>query len=157
MEKSDKKPRADRQRTAIHIRAKQVGMDDETYRQMLVEVGGAKPKAGKPASSSDLDAAGLGRVLDHLAKLQGTDPLRPTAAEIAANPQLAKIDALLLDAGRNWNYLLSKSEKGGRSMLQRLTAPKSKDRPRFCTAQDLGKVIAALEIDKKRREARNAP
>lgn len=153
-EKAKAKPpktKEDRQRGAIHSRAKQAGMDDDTYRKMLVEVGGVKPKDGKPASSKDLDAVGIGRVLDHLAKLTGTDPLRPPAADIAADPQLQKIDALLLDAKRNWGYLLSKGEKGGKNMMQRLTG---KDRLRFCTAADLGKVISALEIDKARRAAK---
>lgn len=146
---AQKKPLLNRMRARLHILAKEAGMDDDAYRQMLVEVGGLDPAAGKP-SSGRLTAAGLGRVLDHLSRLTGADPLRPPASEIEADPQLRKINALLADAKRPWGYLLAKGEKP-QSMLRRITG---KDRLRFCTSADFSKVIAALEIDKGRREAR---
>lgn len=141
----------ERQLARIHILAKEVGMDDETYRQMLVQVGGVVPPThGKP-SAAQLGLMGRHRVLDHLSRLAGKDPLRPGADEMLASPQLQKLDALLLDAKRTWGYLLSKGERGGPSMLQRIT---HRDHLRFCTADDLRKLITALEIDKKRREAK---
>jgi hypothetical protein len=146
-----KKTLRERQLARIHILVQKAGIDDDTYRKMLVEVGGVvPPKYATKPSAAQLGAMGLAKVLDHLSKLAGEDPLRPPAGEIAAEPQLRKINALLADAKRPWGYLLAKGERG-QSLLKRLTG---KDRLRFCTAADLGMVIAALEIDKKRREER---
>lgn len=151
----NRRPKRARMIAKIHILAKRAGMDPagdrETYEQMLVEIGGCKRAFGV-VHATGLTDAGLAKVLDHLSRLTGEDSLKPSQADIDGEPQLAKIDALLRDAGRPWGYLLSKGQ-GGRSLLQRLTG---KDRPRFCTAADLGKVIAALEIDAKRRAARAA-
>jgi hypothetical protein len=145
-----KKTLRERQLARIHIMKTMLGWDDDTYRQALVEIGGVQPKKGLKPSGTDLSPLGRGQLLDHMSKLAGLDPLRPPAEEIAAEPQLQKINALLLDAKRPWGYLLARGERG-QSLLKRLTG---KDRLRFCTAADLGRVIAALEIDRKRREGR---
>jgi hypothetical protein len=142
------KPLSARQLARIHILLQEIGLDDDDYRQLLVEIGGVRPKPGKKPSGNDLTPLGRGKVLDHLSKLAGHDPYRPSAEEIAGNPQLQKIGALLADAKRPWSYLLAKGDNG-QVLLHRLTR---KERLRFCTAEDLGKVIAALEIDKARRE-----
>jgi hypothetical protein len=129
-------------------------MEDAAYRDALVQIGGANPSAEGGPSAKHLDAQGLGRMLDHLSRIAGEDPLRPNADEIKADPQLAKINALLADAKRPWSYLLAKGGVGGQSLLERLTR---KQRLRFCTPTDLGKVIAALQIDADRRAARGQP
>jgi hypothetical protein len=141
------KPLSIRQLARIHILLQEIDLDDDTYRQILVEIGGVKPKPDKKPSGNDLTPLGRGKVLDHLSKLAEHDPYRPSAEEIAGSPQLQKIGALLADAKRSWSYLLAKGDNA-QTLLHRLTR---KDRLRFCTSDDLGKIIAALEIDRARR------
>jgi phage gp16-like protein len=145
-----KKPLRARQLARLHALKKQIGMDEEAYRAMLREVGGVRPSVEGHVTAGNITNDGIGRVLDHLSKLAGEDPLKPSADVINRDPQLAKIDALLRDAGRNWGYVLSRNERG-QSLLSRLT---KKDRLPFCTPADLGKVVAALTVDAKRREMR---
>lgn len=126
----------------IHIAKKQLAMSDDAYRALLDSVAGV-------ASSKDLSPKGRADVLERM-KTLGFDgkkryPGRPNT--IAGNPQLQKIEALLADAKRPWTYLTAKGKTP--SLLERLTG---KQRLEFCSSVDLGKVIAALEIDRRRRE-----
>lgn len=81
---------------AIKASVRQIGMDDDTYRAMLVQVTGK-------ASCAELGLGQLGDVLDHLRAKGAISPThgrrRPVPAEDRA-PLLAKIDALLADLGR---------------------------------------------------------
>lgn len=147
-----KKPKTlrNRQLAKIHILREQTGMSDEAYAAALINIGGVAPDA--EPSARRLDALGLAHMLDHLSRLAGIDPWRPDAADILANPQLQKIDALLLDAQRGWGYILDKGDKR-LSMLKQIT---KRDHLRFCTAADLAKLISALQIDADRRAAKGA-
>jgi hypothetical protein len=58
-----------------------------------------------------------------------------------------KIGALLADKGRPWEYLTKPGEGKPKSMLERITG---KQRLEFCTAADLGKIVAALSYDARR-------
>ncbi len=123
-----------RQLARIHCLKKEVGLDDDTYRQMLRNIGGA-------ASSKDLTPEGRARVIAHLQRLAGSRrqyPGRPHNADV--QPQIGKIEALLADAGRPWNYALA--------LCRRIA---KKERLEFCSAGELQKIIAALECDRKRR------
>jgi len=126
-----------RQLARIHCLKKQLGMDDDAYRHMLREIGGAD-------SASDLTPDGRAKVIRHLARLAGAKkqyPGRPHNADI--QPQIRKIEALLAEAKRPWGYALA--------LCKRIA---KKDRIEFCDTDDLRKIIAALEYDKRRRPAR---
>jgi len=136
-----------RELALIHIAKAQLGLDDETYRAMLWT-------AGRVHSSGDLSAEGRRAVLDHL-RSRGFKPVHKRAAKAAttrdAKPavpadrqaQLDKIEALLADAGRPWAYV--------EAMAKRMCHV---DALRFCTSEQLGKLIAALSYDAKRRAAK---
>lgn len=123
----------------IHIAKQQLGLDDETYRVMLRSVGGVE-------SAKDLTPTSAARVLAHLErsgfKPKGNVGRRPRVAGGRA-AQLAKIEALLADAGRPWDYV--------NGMVKRICKV---DAIEFCDGEKLGKLIAALQLDAKRRESR---
>lgn len=129
-----------RQIAAIHVLKAKARLDDETYRAMLMVVGGS-------SSSSTLSAIGRLRVLDHLRQLvdgpgapagSRSYPGRPHNTDIT--PLLTKIEALLTDGGKPWNY--------GLAICRRVA---KKNRFEFCTEDELRKVVAALSYDQKRR------
>lgn len=128
----------------IHLAKKQLGMDDETYRAMLLTIGGVK-------SSKDLNNEGLNKVINHLEKAGAvfTRPKKhgrkphslPSGSERA--PKLAKIEALLAEAGRPWEYAIA--------MAKRMY---NKDALEFCGHEQLSGIIAALVKNAKREGRR---
>lgn len=120
----------------IHIAKQQLGLDDETYRAMLRSVGDVE-------SAKDLSPASAARVLAHLERSgftpRGNVGRRPRVAAGRA-AQLAKIEALLTDAGRPWDYV--------NGMVKRICKV---DAVEFCDGEMLGKLIAALQIDARRK------
>jgi len=82
----------------IHIAKKQMGMEDDTYRAMLMHVAGVD-SAGK------LDMNGRMKVLHHLST-QGFKPkkFKGKPNNVAREPQLKKIEALLADMKLSWAY-----------------------------------------------------
>lgn len=123
----------------IHIGKAQLALDDDTYRALLRSVGGA-------ASAKDLSAEGASKVLRHMEscgfKPTRSGKRRPRVAG-PRTAQLAKIEALLADAGRSWEYV--------DGMVKRICKV---DALEFCDDAMLGKLIAALQIDAKRRAER---
>ncbi|MDQ2822439.1 MAG: regulatory protein GemA [Pseudomonadota bacterium] len=127
----------------IHIAKKELGMDDDTYREMLRTHGGV-------SSSKDLTLIGAAKVMAHLEKC-GFKPKAATAAgrslpkvAPARQPLMGKIEALLADAARPWVY--------ADGVAKRLFASTTKvERIEFCDVEHLMKVVAALTIDAKRR------
>lgn len=123
----------------IHVAKKQLAMQDDAYRAMLRSVGGVD-------SAKDLTSTSAHKVLKHL-ELCGFKPTgerrRPRVAAGRA-AQLAKIEALLAEAGRPWEYL------GG--MVRRICKV---DAIEFCDGEKLGKLIAALQLDANRRGNRS--
>lgn len=131
----------------IHIAAKQLGLDRDTYEAMLWTLARVK-------SAGDLNAEGRHQVLEHL-KSRGFKPAQMKAVKSASKrgtkpavpadrqAQVAKIEALLADAGRPWEYV--------EAMAKRMCHV---DALRFCAPEQLGKLIAALEYDRRRRAAR---
>jgi phage gp16-like protein len=133
-----KNPKHDARRRAavgkIHIGKQQLGMDDDTYRAMLLTIGGVK-------SAKDLTPEGISKVVAHLerAGARFTSPKRAgrrphsigSGTERAG--QLRKIEALLADAGRPSEYAGAMA----RHMYK-------KDRLEFCDSRELAGIIAAL-------------
>ncbi len=136
-------PDPDRRRrdmAVIHIAKKQLGMDDDTYRDMLWTV-------GRQRSAKDLDYTGLQRVIEHLKKC-GFKSRHGRKPKVSADrtAQLAKIEALLTDAGRPWTYITA----GQPSLVKRICRV---EKIEWANAEQLAKLIAALVIDQQRREA----
>lgn len=129
----------------IHIAKKELAMDDDTYRAMLMQVAGV-------SSSKDLSATGRAKVLEHFKaagfKGKKTYPKRPHTTDNKA--QLQKIEAQLADMGLPWDYLTARQQgKDDKtlSMVERLTGVK---RLEWCNKTQLSKVIAALAIHQKK-------
>jgi phage gp16-like protein len=129
-----------RELAKIHLAAKQLGMDDDTYRDMLWAI-------ARVRTAKDLDEPGRRRVLDHL-KASGFKPKpgsnprpgRPhNLGSEERGPQLAKIEAMLTSAGRAWAYADGMAKK----MFH-------VDRVTFCNPEQLRKIIAALVYDAQR-------
>jgi phage gp16-like protein len=120
----------------IHIAKKQLGLDDDTYRAMLLQHGGV-------SSSKDLTPLGAAKVLRHLENAgfkpkdgHGKRP-KPAAGRAAL---VGKIEAQLTDAGRPWAY--------AHAMAQKMFKV---DKVEWLDEAQLGKVVAALAYDAKRR------
>lgn len=129
-----------RELAMIHIAAKELGMDDDAYRDMLWAV-------ARVRSAGDLDYAGRQRVIEHLRSCgfqskPGRKPFpgRPHNCDI--HPQLLKIEALLADAKRPWAYV--------DGMAKRMF---SKERVGLCNSAEWQAIIAALVKDQQRRKA----
>lgn len=131
----------------IHIAKKQLTdagvLDDDSYRDMLFAQARVK-------SAADLDHVGRAKVLAHMGKLgaklghAGKPFQGARKAPADRQAQLAKIEALLADAGRSWAYLT-------KGMVKRICGV---DALEFCTTDHLGKLIAALTYDQQRRDKR---
>lgn len=135
-----------RELAAIHIAKKQLGLDDATYRDMLWTV-------GRVRSAKDLDHAGRQAVIEHLRRRgfarvdakpeaprdHGRKPVVPADRQALVN----KLEALLADAARPWNYV--------RAMAKRMFKV---DQLEWATAAQLQSLVAALEYDRKRRQRR---
>ncbi len=88
----------------IHVQVKELGMDDDTYRDMLESVTGKR-------SAKELDDAGLDAVLNRLASLTSgrphTYPGRPKNFDSPQAPhEMRKAEALLAEAHRPWSYAM---------------------------------------------------
>ena len=126
----------------IHLGAKALGLDRETYELMLFSV-------ARVRSAADLNFEGRRAVIAHL-KARGGFHVKQrthewswvdTAAE-DRRPMLRKIIMQLKSAGRARAYVDGMCEK---MHLPRLE---------FCGTQELHKIVSALNIDAGRRAAR---
>jgi len=136
-----------RELAAIHVAKKQLGLDEETYRTMLFTV-------TRKRSAGALDHAERQAVIEHLRRrgFVRIDPRPAPPADHGKKPAVPaerqalvnKIEALLADAARPWNYV--------RAMASRMFGLQLE----WCSADQLRRLIAALEYDRRRREARRA-
>ena len=119
-----------RELARIHIDARKLcGNDREAYEDMLEAIVGQR-------SSKDLDQAGRAKVLRHLAACKAVAPEKRRL--------IAKIDALLIDAGN-----LPRSYAEG--ILRTMTRHSHRAKLEWAAPPLLVKVVAALEIQKRRR------
>ncbi|ASJ24134.1 gp16 family protein [Laribacter hongkongensis] len=122
----------------IHIAKKDLGMDDDTYRAMLTAVAGV-------SSSRDLDDKAAAKVLRHLRRC-GWKPAfgqRPHAAR-SREALLGKVEALLADGGKHWNY--------AHGMARKMFGI---DQVHWLDDEQLHKLVAALTYHAKRQEVRH--
>ncbi|MBU4316308.1 MAG: regulatory protein GemA [Proteobacteria bacterium] len=137
--KTNKPDQRRRDLAAIHIGKEKLGMDDITYREMLVTIAGVK-------SSADLDQAGREKVLNHLWKRGFKPPLKSARASgmhVSPSreraPYLHKIGALLAATELSWAY----ADGIGKKMF-------GVEKVRWLDPDQLRKVLAALVYNQKR-------
>lgn len=130
----------------VHIAKAQLGLDDDTYRQMLREITGVD-------SASGLDMAGLARVLNHLRERGWKSKSGKDVPRYRGRPNppqgmaamMSKVEALLAEAGRPWAY--------ADGMARRICKV---DKVAWCSADQLRKIIAALVYDARRQGRRTS-
>ena len=128
----------------IHIGGKAMGLDREAYEDLLESLTGERSSAG-------LDRAGRRKVLAHM-RSRGVRFGRPRRRKRpAAAPERArlirKIDALLIDAENRPRLYAER-------ILRRMTRHPHDAPLEWAKPPQLVKVVQALEIEKRRREAR---
>lgn len=132
----------------IHTLKGALGLDEETYRATLAGYGVSSSKDLRPAQAAllirDLEqkavAAGVWKIKNP--PRAGKKPFQGRAPQDKA-AYLSKIEALLADAGRSWEY----ADGMARHMFK-------VDSVRFLDADQLGRVMKALIYDQKRRAKR---
>lgn len=135
---------------AIHVLKKQLGLDDDTYRAMLVKITGKD-------SSAKMNSGEQRGVLDEMRRLLNGHAwpgakMRPAGDAAAAPPgasQLAKIRAIWADL-REMGALKDASEKALRSFARRVTG---RDAIEWLSAADANKVIEGLKSWQARARA----
>ncbi len=125
----------------IHIAKKQMAWDENTYRAILERITGN-------ASAADLNAKQRSAVIDEFVRLGWKIKSHKSHRKPGTVPEdrqrlVWKIGAYLADAGRSWAY--------ADGIARRVCKVES---VRFCTPEQLHKIVAALEYDQQRR--RNA-
>jgi len=117
---------------AIHAACKSSGIDDGERKRLQMQV------IGKD-SMSDMSLDELNRLLDHFNQASGYTGHAGKPKNLADDPQLQKIEALLADMKLPWKYI--HKSKTGPSMVRRLTG---KDRIEWADAAGKQAVIVAL-------------
>ncbi len=130
-----------RELAQIHIARQQLGMAEDTYRKVLLDIAGVK-------SSADLDWVGRKKVLDHMKScgFKVTPKKLPTAHKSLAMSKEAieaKIAVQLKALNQNWPYAYGV----GRRIFPQIS------RFEFLTAEQLGTVSSALERTIRFRQA----
>ena len=129
-----------RELAAIHLRARDRGLDDDAYRAVLREVAGV-------SSARDLDAAGRRRVLDRLGPRPKSTARRQWGST-SADPLVRKVYALLgaAEPPRTSAYAVA--------MLRHMFGAAAPEAIEWCNTPQLRKLVQALEIDRRRRRKR---
>lgn len=127
---------------AIHAAKRDLGMDEDTYRDMLFNVAGKR-------SAKDLDKEGVSKVLDHLrsigatkigAKKPGQYPGKPHNFD-SMPAMIDKIEALLADMKLPWSYAdsIAKRQTG----VEKIAWVRDE--------KSLRAVISALAVEQEKR------
>lgn len=133
-----------RELAAIHIAKKDLGMDDETYRDMLFAV-------ARVRSAADLDQGGRTAVIEHLRK-SGFKRKEQVVAEVRegrpafsaeCRPLGGKLEAQLAAGALSWNYAAAIAKR--MFHVERLE---------WCKPGQLRSIVAALEYAARRKARR---
>lgn len=125
----------------IHIAAAQLGMDEETRRTLYWNLTGKNSAAAMTDGERDQVIAALiakGFVDKKRPNGKAAFPGRPV--DTGKVPMMRKLEALLADSGRQWEYARATAERMFK--VERLE---------WLDHDQLHKLIAALQIDAKRR------
>ena len=121
----------------IKIAQKELGLDDATYRAVLLRVTGK-------SSCTECSIPELERVAEdmrqHGFKPKNSAGRRPNRRD-SADQMMRKIEALLLDNGWSWNYAHSTARKMFKV-----------DRVEWLSDGNMHKLVAALQISANRRK-----
>lgn len=124
----------------IHMAKSQLGIDEDTYRCLLRRVTGKESSA---QMTTDERNAVIAEFVRLGFKERKFNPRKAKPKATKSVPMLQKIEALLADAKRPWEYAHSMS----RHMFK-------VDRLDWLTHDQMHRLIAALEVDAKRRKKR---
>lgn len=134
---------------AIHAAKKTLGLQDDVYRDLVQRVSATHGDAYR--SAGDCNARQLDAIANELRRLGGMPARSAEAAEKWAGkpkgkltPQVGKIEAFLADAGRPWAYAHGMAKR-----MFRVT------RVEWLNPDQLGRLIAALEYDARRRASKD--
>lgn len=128
-------PLRKRQIAQIHIAKSDLGLDDDTYRAMLMDVAGVN-------SSTKLTAKQRAAVLERF-EARGWKNKKHRAPAVTAEkaPYVRKIGALLADMKLSWNY----ANGIAKQMFK-------KQRVQWCEPEQLRAVVAALAKEQTKRQ-----
>lgn len=126
----------------IHVAKSQLKMDDDTYRAMLLNITGR-------ASCVTLNLVQLQRVLSHLEE-RGFKATRKHLGKkpmhfVDKTPMMNKLSVLLANYNKSWAY----ADGMAKRMFQ-------KERVQFLNADELRRLIAALNYAVLREQAKQA-
>jgi len=129
-----KQPSRNQRLAAIHMGKTKLGLDVETYRDMLEQITGKR-------SAKDLKDDELVKILQHLESLGFTKREFGNKPKVKQSKDalISKIEALLTESNLHWNYA------GG--IAKRMF---HKEALEFCTENELWRIVASLEYRKKR-------
>ena len=131
-------PKRTKDLARIHLAKKELGLEDDTYRELL------KNLTGK-SSAGDLGPGQRWKLLQELASMGAKSgsqahPGKPVATgQRAKDPLISKIEAQLAEAKRPWSY--------AHAMAKRMFQV---DQVQWCDADQLRRIVAALNYDAKR-------
>jgi len=148
-------PTRNKDLSRIHIYKKDLGLDDETYRAMLLSLTGK-------ASAGEMDYRERWQVIQEMAKRLPADkrhktskkndyPGRPPVNK-RIEPQVSKIEALLADMKLPWKY----AETIIRNQTKAEYPPNGISAVGWCNPKQLRGVITALNNHKKSLDAQAA-
>ncbi|WII93166.1 regulatory protein GemA [Kingella negevensis] len=124
----------------IHVGKTKLGLDDDTYRAMLMA------QTGKNSCAQMTDWE-LDRVLSHL-KTKGFGDDKPDVGRMPLRqaqhtPMMKKIEALLLETDKTWQY----AHGIARKMF-------GKDTVQQCDSVQMHKIVAALQYHANRQKTK---
>lgn len=134
--------------SAIHAAKSQLGMDEDTYRELLARVSAAHGPECR--SAKDLDAEQLRAVLDEMRRLGAARPGAHKAGQYPGTPhnidrlgpEIAKIEAQLADMKLPWSY----ADAIARRMYR-------VERVAWCRKQEqLVGILSALHVEQEKRD-----
>ncbi|MCD0281291.1 regulatory protein GemA [Xanthomonas melonis] len=124
----------------IHLAAKQCGLDDATYRTLLVRVTGKDSAAKMTTDELTLVIAEFARLGFKDVRRSGQKKVWPGEPKnLSEVPMLSKVQALLANAKRPWSY----AHNTAKQMFKI-------DRVEFLNQDQLHRLVAALQVDANR-------
>lgn len=131
---------------AVQAMRRKLDLDDDAYRDMVERLSADHGPAVR--SAGDCNQAQLDAVAAELRQKLG-QPARtwkgkPKAVPLDREARMRKVEALLADQGREWEY--------AHALARRIAKV---ERLEFCDTTALGKIIAALEYDVRRNPERS--
>lgn len=124
----------------IHASKTALGLDDETYRDVLERITGKRSSA----AMDDSERAAVVKELDRLDKLHRWAG-QPDPSLMQSRPMLRKVGALLADSKRPWNYAHGMAEK--MHGIKRIE---------WLDDKQLHALVCAMQIDANRRRRQPA-